>query len=216
VTFRACRRSLDEVFRFRPNRSGFTPEQTPSFPRSHHPRPSNLRKPGGTHRGQFPQTIPTNVEAETHKHSGLPAGDYPGSPRRGLPAHAGDHSPLTGIGKQSKIFLVRPWLHFFQICYISDFVFHCTPGDMATSFDVRCLKRFFCLVFDHEAQSVCTGASTMLIFLRLGCLDALLRVAMSSERTDTPFCQSSFLQVVTESCIFVEVAVSFSPRTLAL
>ena len=70
VTFRVGQRPLDEVSQFRPNRSGFTPDQTPSFPRSRHPRPSNLWriiiKHGGTHRGQFPQSIPTNVGAETH------------------------------------------------------------------------------------------------------------------------------------------------------
>jgi len=72
VTFRVGQRPLDEVSQFRPNRSGFTPDQTPSFPRSRHPRPSNLWKHGehtevNSHK-QFPQTWglkPTNKQKHT-------------------------------------------------------------------------------------------------------------------------------------------------------
>ena len=73
----------------------------PVFPQGHVTHAHLTYGNTGNTPRSIPQTIPTNVETETHKHPGLPAGDYPGSPRRGLPAHAsipaGDqpHTPGT-------------------------------------------------------------------------------------------------------------------------
>ena len=58
---RSKERAANEISRFRPNRSGFTPGQTPSS--QGHVIHAHLTygNTGETHRGQFPQAIPTNV-----------------------------------------------------------------------------------------------------------------------------------------------------------
>jgi hypothetical protein len=107
---------VDEISCLRPDRTGFTPEQTPPSPRSRHPRPSNLWECG-----EHPEVNSYKQSSQTWRLKptntpGIPAGDYPHtlvSPQGTSHTHAGDHPTLTHL-PPSLTFWTAPqrlWMH---------------------------------------------------------------------------------------------------------